>query len=39
MLLDMENDPHQLKNLAHEPAYADVAKRLSGLVARYRGRA
>ncbi len=36
MLLDMENDPHQLKNLAHDPGYADVTARLSGLVQRYR---
>jgi len=28
--LDMENDPHQLKNLAHDPRYAEVTKQMAG---------
>jgi iduronate 2-sulfatase len=36
MLLDMENDPHQLKNLAHEPRYAEVVKMLSGYIESYK---
>jgi arylsulfatase A-like enzyme len=35
MLLDMENDPHQLKNLAHDPQYADVTAKMSALVQKY----
>ncbi|HVU38106.1 MAG TPA: sulfatase-like hydrolase/transferase, partial [Opitutales bacterium] len=38
MLLDMVNDPHQLKNLAHDPKYADVAKKMADLVAQYRAK-
>jgi iduronate 2-sulfatase len=36
MLLDMENDPHQLKNLTHDPKYADVAARMSALIQKYK---
>lgn len=36
MLLDMDNDPHQLKNLAHDSKYADVAAQMSRLVQNYR---
>ena len=36
MLLDMENDPHQLKNLAHDPKYADVAAKMSNLLKQYK---
>jgi arylsulfatase A-like enzyme len=39
MLLDMENDPHQLKNLAHDPKYAEVTKQMAGLVQKYKERA
>jgi len=35
ILLDMENDPHQLKNLAHDPQYADVAAKMSALIQKY----
>jgi len=38
MLLDMDNDPHQLKNLAHDPKYADVAAKLSDLIKQYKTR-
>lgn len=36
MLLDMENDPHQLKNLAHDPQYADVTAKMSALIQKYK---
>lgn len=36
MLLDLDNDPHQLKNLAHDPQYADVAARMAGLIRQYK---
>ncbi len=36
MLLDMENDPHQMKNLAHDARYAEVADKMAGLVKQYR---
>ncbi len=36
MLLDMDHDPHQLKNLAHDPKYADVAAKLSDLIKQYK---
>ena len=36
MLLDMENDPHQLKNLAHDPKYADVVAKMSALIQKYK---
>jgi len=32
MLFDMNADPHQLKNLANDPQYADVCKKLSALI-------
>ena len=35
MLLDIDNDPHELKNLANDPKYADVVKELSPLVRKY----
>jgi len=38
MLLDMDNDPHQLKNLAHDPKYADVAAKMSDLIKQYKTR-
>ncbi len=38
MLLDMDNDPHQLKNLAHDPRYADVAAKMSDLIVQYKTR-
>jgi arylsulfatase A-like enzyme len=36
MLLDMTNDPHQLKNLAHDPKYAETAAKMAALVQKYR---
>jgi len=36
MLLDMVNDPHQLKNLAHDPAHAADVAQLSGLIQKYK---
>jgi len=36
MLLDMENDPHQLKNLAHDSAYTEVATKMSDLIKQYK---
>jgi arylsulfatase A-like enzyme len=36
MLLDMENDPHQLKNLAHDPRYAEVTQKMADLVTQYK---
>jgi arylsulfatase A-like enzyme len=36
MLLDMQNDPHQLQNLAHDPKYADVVAKMSGLIQKYK---
>jgi Sulfatase len=33
---DLDNDPRELKNLAHDSAFADVRKRLSSLVRRHR---
>ncbi|HVU37019.1 MAG TPA: sulfatase [Opitutales bacterium] len=36
MLLDMENDPHQLKNLAHDARYAEVTSKMSGLLQQYK---
>ncbi len=38
MLLDMVNDPHQLKNLAHDPKYADVTAKMADLIKQYRTR-
>ncbi len=38
MLLDMDNDPHQLKNLAHDPKYADVAAKMADLIKQYKTR-
>jgi iduronate 2-sulfatase len=35
LLLDMEQDPHQMKNLAHEPEYAETCVRLSALIKEY----
>jgi arylsulfatase A-like enzyme len=35
MLLDLENDPHELKNLASDPQYANVIEHLSRLVREY----
>ncbi len=34
MLIDEQNDPHELKNLADDPQYQDVRKRLSSLLQR-----
>ena len=39
MLLDMDNDPHQLKNLAHDPRYADVTAQMAGLIQQYKASA
>ncbi len=36
MLLDMENDPHQLKNLAHDPQYTEVTTKMADLLKLYR---
>jgi iduronate 2-sulfatase len=36
MLLDMDNDPHQLKNLALDPAYADITAKLADLIKQYK---
>jgi arylsulfatase A-like enzyme len=36
MLLDMENDPHQLKNLALNPAYADITAKLADMIKQYK---
>jgi arylsulfatase A-like enzyme len=36
MLLDMVNDPHQTKNLAHDPKHADVAAKMADLIAQYK---
>lgn len=36
MLVDYENDPHELTNLAGDPRYAEVERRLARLVAEYR---
>ncbi len=38
MLLDMVNDPHQLKNLAHDPKYADVTTKMAELLKHYRAK-
>jgi arylsulfatase A-like enzyme len=38
MLLDIDNDPHETKNLAQDPKYADVVKELSPLVRQYAGK-
>ncbi len=38
MLLDMENDPHQMKNVAHDRKYAGVAAQMNQLIQRYRNR-
>jgi hypothetical protein len=35
MLLDMQNDPHQLKNLAQDPQYAATVAEMSALIQRY----
>jgi arylsulfatase A-like enzyme len=35
MLLDMENDPHELKNLAPDPQFAKIIEQLSPLVRQY----
>src|SRR5205823_6599249 len=35
LLLDMDNDPHELKNLADDPKYAAVKDRMSKLLAEY----
>jgi arylsulfatase A-like enzyme len=35
MLLDIENDPHEMKNLANDPQHAAVVKELSPLVRQY----
>jgi iduronate 2-sulfatase len=35
MLVDMVNDPHQMKNLADDPKYASVRAELSALVKKY----
>lgn len=37
MLVDPEADPHELKNLAGEPAHAETVSTLSGLVRAYGG--
>ncbi len=39
MLLDMEKDPHQLKNLAHDPKYADIVAKMSDLIKQYKAKA
>jgi arylsulfatase A-like enzyme len=36
MLLDMTNDPHQLKNLVHDPKHADIAAKMAALVQKYK---
>jgi arylsulfatase A-like enzyme len=38
MLLDPANDPHEMKNLANDPQYADVIAKLSPLVKAYAAR-
>ena len=35
MLIDPAADPHELKNLANDPAHAAVVAELSGLVGKY----
>ena len=34
LLFDMENDPHELRNLADDPAHAEIADRMAGMVAK-----
>ena len=34
MLIDEQNDPHELKNLAAEPAHADTVKNLKQMLGR-----
>ncbi len=34
-LYDVENDPHELNNLAGDPAYREVKERLSGVLDRW----
>jgi len=36
MLLDMDNDPHQLKNLALDPAYAGITAKLADMIKQYK---
>ncbi len=38
MLIDFEQDPHELKNLAGDPAYAATEEQLAALVKEYRGK-
>ncbi len=38
MLIDSKADPYEMKNLAHDPAYAEVVKELSGLTRKYASR-
>ena len=38
MLLDETNDPHEVKNVVDDPAYAAAKVELSQLVAAYRAR-
>jgi hypothetical protein len=38
LLLDMEQDPHQMKNLAHESEYAETCAGLSALIKEFQAK-